>query len=53
MPYAPDLANTGPVKEVGYLWFGHSYPKGKIEKLVLEPTCGDRAEAADVFLRVP
>jgi|SRR5271157_3416154 len=36
MPYAPDLANTGPVKEVGYLWFGHSYAKGKIEKLVLE-----------------
>ena len=36
MPYTPDLANTGAVKEVGYLWFGHSYPKGKIERLVLE-----------------
>lgn len=36
MPYAPDLANTGVVKEVGYLWCGHPYTKGKVEELVLE-----------------
>ena len=36
MPYSPDLANTGAVKTVGYLWSGHSYPKGKIEEVVLE-----------------
>jgi len=36
MTYAPDLANTGTVKQVGYLWFGHSYPKGKIAGLILE-----------------
>jgi hypothetical protein len=36
MTYAPDLANTGAVKQVGYLWFGHSYPKGKIAGLILE-----------------
>jgi hypothetical protein len=36
MPYVPDLANPGPVQNVGYLWFGHSYPKGNVEKLILE-----------------
>jgi hypothetical protein len=36
MTYAPDLANTGAVKQVGYLWCGHSYPKGKIAGLILE-----------------
>jgi hypothetical protein len=34
--YQPDLAGTGAVKYVGYLWFGHSYPKGKIAGLIPE-----------------
>jgi hypothetical protein len=34
--YEPDLAGTDTVKYVGYLWFGHSYPKGKIAGLILE-----------------
>jgi hypothetical protein len=36
MPYAPDLANTGAVKDVGYLWSRHSFSKGRVENLVLE-----------------
>ena len=36
MPYEPDLAGPGPVKKVGFLWFRHSYPKGKIQPLVFE-----------------
>lgn len=36
MPYAPDLANTGVVKEEGYLWCGHSYPRGKVDEVVFE-----------------
>ena len=30
MPYFPDLADTGPVKHVGYLWSGHRYPRGNV-----------------------
>lgn len=36
MPYLPDLAEPGPVKSVGYLWTGHSYPKGKVSQLCLD-----------------
>jgi len=36
MSYEPDLSGTGASKTVGYLWFGHSYPKGKIAELILE-----------------
>lgn len=36
MPYSPDLAEPGPVKQVGYLWFGHSYPRGKVSRLFFE-----------------
>jgi hypothetical protein len=36
MPYLPDLAGNRPVKEVGYLWCGHSYATGKIDELVFE-----------------
>jgi len=36
MPYAPDLANAGPLREVGFLWSGHSYTRGKVENSVLE-----------------
>ena len=36
MPYEPDLAAPGPVKNVGFLWFRHSYPKGKVQPLVFE-----------------
>jgi hypothetical protein len=34
--YKPDLAGTGAVKSVGYLWFGHAYRRGKIAGLILE-----------------
>lgn len=36
MPYSPDLAQPGPSQCVGYLWFGHSYPRGKVSPLVFE-----------------
>jgi hypothetical protein len=36
MTYKPDLSDPGPVKGVGYLWFGHSYPRGKIDLAVLD-----------------
>jgi hypothetical protein len=36
VPYSPDLAEPGPVKQVGYLWFGHSYPRGKVSRLFFE-----------------
>jgi len=36
MSYKPDLSDPGPVKGVGYLWFGHSYPKGKVDLVVLD-----------------
>lgn len=36
MPYTPDLAELGPVKNVGYLWFGHSYARGKVSDLFFE-----------------
>jgi hypothetical protein len=36
MPYAADLAGSGAVKSVGYLWFGHAYTKGEVEEAVLE-----------------
>lgn len=36
MPYLPDLAEPGPLKSVGYLWTGHSYPKGKVSQSCLE-----------------
>jgi hypothetical protein len=36
MPYLPDMAGPGPVKDVGYLWFGHSYPTGKVDPSVLD-----------------
>lgn len=36
MSYAPDLSNAGAVKNIGFLGFGHSFPKGRIEELVLE-----------------
>ncbi len=32
----PDLAEPGPVKSVGYLWVGHSYPEGKVSRLCFE-----------------
>jgi len=36
MPYAPDLAGPGPVKNVGFLWFRHAYTMGKVPPLVFE-----------------
>jgi hypothetical protein len=36
VPYLPDLAEPGRVKSVGYLWAGHSYPKGKVSRLCFE-----------------
>jgi hypothetical protein len=36
VPYLPDLAEPGPVKDVGYLWFGHPYARGKVSHLFFE-----------------
>lgn len=36
MPYLPDMADPGPVRNVGYLWFGHSYPKGKVDRSIID-----------------
>jgi len=36
MPYIPDLAQTGSSQCVGYLWLGHSYPRGKVSPLVFD-----------------
>ncbi len=36
MPHLPDLANPGPVKDVGYLWFGHPYSRGNVSNLFFE-----------------
>lgn len=36
MTYLPDLAGPGPVKDVGYLSFWHSYQKGEVSRLFFE-----------------
>lgn len=36
MPYFPDLAGPGPEKPVGYLWFGHSFPTGRVSDVFFE-----------------
>jgi hypothetical protein len=36
MPYFPDLVGLGPEKPVGYLWFGHSFPRGKVSHSLFE-----------------
>jgi hypothetical protein len=36
MSYLPDLTQSGPQKTVGYLSFGHAYPRGKISDSVFE-----------------
>jgi hypothetical protein len=36
VPYLPDLAEPGPVKSVGYLSAGHSYPTGTVSRLCFE-----------------
>jgi hypothetical protein len=36
VPYSPDLAEPGPLQKVGYLWFGHSYPRGNVSHLFFE-----------------
>jgi hypothetical protein len=36
VPYFPDLAGLGTEKPIGYLWFGHSFPTGKVSDLFFE-----------------
>lgn len=36
VPYFPDLTEPGPVQHVGYLWFGHSYPRGNVSHVFLK-----------------
>jgi hypothetical protein len=36
VPYIPDLAGLGPEKPVGYLWYGHSFPRGRVSPLLFE-----------------
>src|SRR5215469_12850528 len=36
MTYRPDLAQTGPVKSVGYLSREHDYPKGKTSEALFD-----------------